>query len=64
MALRKLSPEKILNQYYYNRDREAFRECLLQLIAIIANSYLTIDEDMSSIRCSILEEDKKQERFR
>jgi len=60
----KLTPDKILNGYYYNRDDSSFKEALLQLLAIIANSYLTLDEDISKIRSSIKEVDRKQERFR
>tara|TARA_Y100000310_G_scaffold246233_1_gene251425 strand:+ start:289 stop:480 length:192 start_codon:yes stop_codon:yes gene_type:complete len=60
----KLTPDKILNGYYYNRDQSSYREALLQLLAIIANSYLTLDEDVNRIRRSLKMEDKKQERFR
>lgn len=63
MGLRRLTPEKILNGYYYNRDHESFREALLQLLAIIANSYLTLDEDVDRIRSALKMEDKKQKRF-
>ena len=63
MGLQRLSPEKILNGYYYNRDQEAYREALLQLLAIIANSYLTIDEDVDRIRRSLKGFDKDQQRF-
>ena len=59
----KLTPDKILNGYYYNRDDSSFKEALLQFLAIIANSYLTLDEDISKIRSSIKEVDKSQRRF-
>jgi len=62
-ASKKLTPDKILNGYYYNRDDSSFKEALLQLLAIIANSYLTLDEDISKIRSSIKEVDKSQRRF-
>ena len=63
MGIQRLSPEKILNGYYYSRDQEAYREAMLQLLAIIANSYLTIDEDVDRIRRSLKGFDKDQQRF-
>jgi|TARA_Y100000310_G_scaffold303429_1_gene341769 hypothetical protein len=63
MKRSRLTPDKILNGYYYNRDQSSYREALLQLLAIIANSYLTLDEDISKVRSSIKEMDKRQERF-
>ena len=62
-ASKKLTPDKILNGYYYNRDDSSFKEALLQLLAIIANSYLTIDEDVDKIRRSLKGFDKDQQRF-
>jgi len=63
MGIHRLSPEKILNGYYYNRDQEAYREALLQLLAIIANSFLTTDVELDKIRTAVSELDKQQQRF-
>jgi len=63
MGIHRLSPEKILNMYYYNRDQEAYREALLQLLAIIANSFLTTDVELDKIRSAVSKLDNQQQRF-
>jgi hypothetical protein len=63
VGLQRLTPDKILNGYYYNRDTASYREAKLQLLALIANSYYTVDEDLDKIRSALKMEDKKQKRF-
>jgi hypothetical protein len=50
--------QKILGHYYYNRDREAFQECLLELMGVIATSYEDVDQELSFLRSAVLGEDK------
>jgi hypothetical protein len=60
----RLKASKALAGYYHCRDRAAFQQCLLELIAIIAASYEEVDEELSFLRQAVLGEDKEQTKFR
>jgi len=55
---------KILSGYYHSRDRQAFQQCLLELLAIIATSYEEVDQELRFLRSAVLGEDKEQTDFR
>jgi hypothetical protein len=60
----RFSAKKILSGYYMQRDRQAFQQCLLELLAIIASSYEEVDEELRFLRSAVLGEDKEQTKFR
>ena len=60
---RKFTAAKILSGYYHCRDTQAYRQCLLELLAIIATSYEEVDQELSFLRSAVLGEDKEQLRF-
>jgi hypothetical protein len=54
---------KIMSKYYYSRDYQAFQECLVELLAVIAESYEEVDAELSFLRQAVLGEDKGQSRL-
>jgi hypothetical protein len=60
----RLSVPKIMSKYYYSRDYQAFQECLVELLAVIATSYEEVDAELSFLRQAVLGEDKEQTKFR
>jgi hypothetical protein len=62
--MKNFSANKILSGYYHSRDRQAFQQCLLELLAIIATSYEDVDKELSFLRQAVLGEDKEQSKFR
>ena len=52
-----------MSGYYYSRDHQAFEECLLELLAIIATSYEDVDQELSFLRQAVLGEDRNQTRL-
>jgi len=65
---RRLKPKarKHISHYHqrnYN-ENEAFHECLLELLAIIATSYEEVDKELSFLRSAVLGEDKEETKFR
>ncbi len=49
----------IMNNYYANFDKLAFQQAVVELLAVIANSYDTVDKELSSIRQLISRKDKE-----
>jgi hypothetical protein len=59
-----MKASKVLSGYYHCRDTDSFRQCLLELLAIIATSYEEVEEELSFLRRAVLGEDKEQTKFR
>lgn len=51
---------KVLYGYYNTRDTDGFRQCLLELLAIIATSYEEVDQELSFLRRAVLGEDRER----
>tara|TARA_R100000353_G_C6507784_1_gene195829 strand:- start:163 stop:312 length:150 start_codon:yes stop_codon:yes gene_type:complete len=47
-----------MNNYYANFDKLAFQQAVVELLAVIANSYDTVDKELSSLRQLISKKDK------
>jgi hypothetical protein len=60
----KLKAYKVLSGYYHSRDTDSFRQCLLELLAIIATSYEEVEEELSFLRQAVLGEDRRQTKLR
>ena len=52
-----------MSKYYYSRDYQAFQECLVELLAVIATSYEEVDEELSFLRRAVLGEDRRQSKL-
>ena len=50
--------KSIMNNYYANFDKLAFQQAVVELLAVIANSYDTVDKELSSLRQLISKKDK------
>ena len=61
---KQFSANKILSGYYNCRDNQAFQQCLLELLAVIATSYEEVDQELSFLRRAVLGEDKEQTTLR
>jgi hypothetical protein len=59
----KMTVPKIMSKYYYSRDYQAFQECLVELLAVIATSYEEVDEELSFLRRAVLGEDRRQSKL-
>jgi hypothetical protein len=59
-----MKASKVLSGYYHCRDTDSFRQCLLELLAIIATSYEEVDEELSFLRQAVLGKDKENPGFR